>query len=135
MSTRKGDMTTIEFVSFLRSRATNLWVEGEQLCFGAPQGALTPALRAELGARKAELIAFLRQAGPDTNVPQIRPVLRSGPLPLSFAQQRLWFLDQLAPGNVTYTIPTPMRLTGTLDLAALHASFTAIVRRHESLRT
>ncbi|NJN99266.1 MAG: amino acid adenylation domain-containing protein [Anaerolineales bacterium] len=56
-------------------------------------------------------------------------------LPLSFAQQRLWFLDRLEPGSSVYNIPAGFRLHGPLDLAALEQSFTEIVRRHESLRT
>lgn len=55
--------------------------------------------------------------------------------PTSFAQQRLWFLDQLFPGNSFYNVPTAFRLTGMLDLATLEDSFNEIVRRHEVLRT
>jgi len=55
--------------------------------------------------------------------------------PASFAQQRLWFLDQLFPGTSLYNVPTAIRLTGVLDLAALAESFNEIVRRHEVLRT
>jgi amino acid adenylation domain-containing protein len=55
--------------------------------------------------------------------------------PQSFAQQRLWFLDQLVPGNPFYTIPTAVRLVGHLNAAALEQSFKEIVRRHEALRT
>ncbi|MBW4637350.1 MAG: amino acid adenylation domain-containing protein [Gloeocapsa sp. UFS-A4-WI-NPMV-4B04] len=55
--------------------------------------------------------------------------------PTSFAQQRLWFLDQLFPGNSFYNVPTAFRITGMLDLATLEDSFNEIVRRHEVLRT
>ncbi len=59
----------------------------------------------------------------------------TGPQPLSFAQQRLWFLDQLEPGNATYNMPVAIRLTGALQTPALQASFTEILRRQDSLRT
>jgi len=55
--------------------------------------------------------------------------------PLSFVQQRLWFLDQLAPNSGLYNIPSALRLTGTLDIPALNHSLEEIVRRHEALRT
>ena len=55
--------------------------------------------------------------------------------PASFAQQRLWFLDQLIPGNAIYNVPIVIRLTGSLKLAALEQTFNEIVRRHETLRT
>ncbi|MBD1926383.1 amino acid adenylation domain-containing protein [Trichocoleus sp. FACHB-90] len=55
--------------------------------------------------------------------------------PTSFAQQRLWFLDQLISGNAIYNVPTVIRLTGSLNLAALEQTFREIVRRHEALRT
>ncbi|MEH1928141.1 non-ribosomal peptide synthetase [Nostoc sp.] len=55
--------------------------------------------------------------------------------PTSFAQQRLWFLDQLAPGNPFYNVSTALRLTGSLNFTALKQTFTEIVRRHETLRT
>jgi amino acid adenylation domain-containing protein len=55
--------------------------------------------------------------------------------PTSFAQQRLWFLDQLAPGNPFYNVSTALRLTGSLNFTALEQAFNEIVRRHETLRT
>ena len=60
---------------------------------------------------------------------------RTEALPLSFAQQRLWFLDQLEPNSAFYNIPAAVRLSGPLNLAALERTFTEIVRRHEALRT
>ncbi|MFF5016519.1 amino acid adenylation domain-containing protein [Streptomyces sp. NPDC001165] len=55
--------------------------------------------------------------------------------PLSFAQQRLWFLDQLGPGNAAYNMPYALRLSGPVDLDAAVRAFQALVRRHETLRT
>ncbi len=67
--------------------------------------------------------------------PPIQPVPRDGDLPLSFAQQRLWFIDQLDPGNSVYNFPVAVRLKGSLNPAALNRSLNEIVRRHEALRT
>ena len=58
-----------------------------------------------------------------------------GPAPLSFSQQRLWFLDRLKPGSVAYNLPLAVRLEGPLDVAALASSLTEIARRHAVLRT
>ncbi|HEY0734368.1 MAG TPA: amino acid adenylation domain-containing protein, partial [Herpetosiphonaceae bacterium] len=63
------------------------------------------------------------------------PVPRDRDLPLSFAQQRLWFLDQLEPNNPFYNVPAAVRLAGALDVGALQQSLNALVRRHETLRT
>ncbi|MBZ4422002.1 non-ribosomal peptide synthetase, partial [Myxococcus sp. RHSTA-1-4] len=56
-------------------------------------------------------------------------------LELSFAQQRLWFLEQLQPGQIAYNIPVALRLTGALDVGVLSRTFAEVVRRHEALRT
>jgi len=65
----------------------------------------------------------------------IVPANRLLPLPLSWAQQRLWFINQLEGAGVAYHIPGALRLIGTLDKAALQAAFDQIVTRHEVLRT
>lgn len=70
--------------------------------------------------------------------PQIQRIPRrsvQGPVPLSFAQQRLWFVHQLEPGNSAYVIPLVLRLTGALNTKALEKSINTIVDRHEILRT
>ena len=93
-------------------------------------------------AELAEAIAFLvsdKQA--ESAAPQEEPIGPSprratgGPYPLSFAQERLWFLDQLEPGTPAFNIPAATRLRGSLNQEALEESLNRIVRRHESLRT
>ncbi|MEM7352072.1 MAG: amino acid adenylation domain-containing protein [Acidobacteriota bacterium] len=65
----------------------------------------------------------------------LTPVARGGEMPLSFAQQRLWFIDQLQPGSSVYNIPLAQRFERRLDPAVLAAAFGELVCRHESLRT
>ncbi|MCT7952694.1 amino acid adenylation domain-containing protein [Ancylothrix sp. C2] len=62
------------------------------------------------------------------------PISRSESIPLSFAQTRLWFLDQLQPDSAFYNIPLTLRLFGQLNIAALQSSINEIIRRHEALR-
>ncbi len=69
------------------------------------------------------------------STPQIRPLRRDKALPLSFSQQRLWFLDQYEPNSSLYNIPSALRLRGSLNIGALEQSLNEIIRRHESLRT
>jgi acyl-CoA synthetase (AMP-forming)/AMP-acid ligase II/acyl carrier protein len=66
---------------------------------------------------------------------ELAPVSDRKELPLSFAQQRLWFLDQLTPCNAAYHIQVPLHIKGRLNIAAFEQSLDEIVRRHESLRT
>jgi iturin family lipopeptide synthetase A len=67
--------------------------------------------------------------------PPLLAVARDGELPLSFAQQRLWFFNQLEPESAAYNVPGAIRLQGQLNVAALAQSLQEIVRRHEALRT
>jgi arthrofactin-type cyclic lipopeptide synthetase C len=78
--------------------------------------------------------AVLNRAGRST-LAQMVPVSRDQPLPMSFAQQRLWFLAQMAGGNSAYNIPVGLRLRGHLDVDALQRALARIVARHETLRS
>jgi amino acid adenylation domain-containing protein len=83
----------------------------------------------------AESLELSRRGDKSLQLTPIQPVPRDGDLPLSFAQQRLWFIDQLDPGNSVYNFPVAVRLKGSLNLPALEQSLNEIVRRHEALRT
>ncbi len=74
-------------------------------------------------------------AGAGLEAPPIERVARDGELPLSFAQQRLWFIDQLAPGTALYNIPIALRASGELRVDVLSRALGEVVRRHEALRT
>jgi len=83
----------------------------------------------------ARLAQTIQQTGPGRQTPAIRPVGRDRELPLSFGQERLWFLDQLVPGHAFYNMPAAVRAKGLLDVAVLERSVNEVVRRHEALRT
>lgn len=95
------------------------------------------ARRAQLSAAKRALLEQRLAGRSSTQADEqaIRRRPRTGPPPLSFAQQRLWFLSQLEPDLAAYNVPAAVRLIGNLDIAILNWSLNEIVRRHESLRT
>ncbi|MFJ7903269.1 non-ribosomal peptide synthase/polyketide synthase [Streptomyces sp. NPDC096198] len=84
----------------------------------------------------AALAALLARAG-DTGArrPAVLPVARDTAVPMSYAQQRLWFLEEFAPGGAEYVTSLALRLRGPLDTRALTAALGSLVARHESLRT
>ncbi len=127
--------STIRFLSHVRSLGIKLWNEGDRLRFEAPKGAMTPELLGELKERKSEILGFLRQGA--TAAPPLEPVREAErhPIPLSFAQQRLWFIDRLVPESPAYNIARALRLTGRVRVRVVAQSLQEITRRHESLRT
>lgn len=115
-------MTTDDLLNELDARDIRLWREGTRLRYNAPSGALTAALRAEIAARKAALL-------------ERTPELPGKPVPLSFAQVRLWFHEQLQPDAGIYNIPGAVRVIGPLEIVVLEKSLGAVLARHEALRT
>jgi amino acid adenylation domain-containing protein len=136
-------VNTPELLTHLHDLGVKLWSDGQRLRLNAPTGVLTPTLREQVSARKAEILSFIEQAARTAAaVPAAVPPLvpqppesRGTAPPLSFAQQRLWFIDQLEPGSSAYTIAAALSLEGRLDEAALEGALSAIVARHETLRT
>lgn len=121
------------FLAELSRQNVHVQLDGEQMRI-ASKAALPTELVNQLRHRKPEILRFLRQhAKPEPAVP--RRAARPDPLPLSHAQERLWFLDQLEGAGSAYTMPMALRLQGPLDADALERSLRELVCRHESLRT
>ncbi|EGJ29404.1 MULTISPECIES: non-ribosomal peptide synthetase [Moorena] len=130
-------MKTFEFVSYLQNLGVKLWIDKGQLGCQAPKGVITPDLRQDMVERKTEILEFMRKAH-TTQEPlatTIKQIPRDGKLLLSFAQERLWFVNQLFPDNSSYNQPIALNLKGPLNVVALEQSLKEIIQRHETLRT
>src|SRR4051812_6806444 len=91
----------------------------------------------EFTKEQKELLALLLREEMAKHSPE-EPILPRAPgsqPPLSYSQERLWFLDQMEPESALYNIPAAIRLKGSLDISALERSLNEILRRHETLRT
>ncbi|MDF5723198.1 MAG: amino acid adenylation domain-containing protein [Rhizonema sp. PD37] len=127
-----------QFLTELAQRNIQLSVENDQLRFHVPQGGvLTPDLREVLVSRKAELILLLKQNKKNANktdLPLVR-IERTQSFPLSFAQERMWFLNQLEPNSSFYNEILTWQFHGSLNVVALSLSLNKIIQRHSALRT
>ena len=83
-------------------------------------------------AARQALIARRLRARQTAPAARITPRPSGAEVPLSYAQERVWFMDQLAPGEAAYHIAVPLRVRGPLDVDALRAALTALADRHES---
>lgn len=131
-------MSVTDLIADLSQRNVRLWLDGEQLRFRAPQGALTPELKAQLAECKPELVEFLRvvqSSRESSSLPAISPAPRNRDLPLSFSQERLWFTAQWEPESAAYNISDAVAIEGPIELSALEDGLNEIIRRHEILRT
>ncbi len=131
-------MRIYEFLSELREAGIELRVESGRLICNAPRGSADPQLIARIRERRDEFLAFFKRTETEEASQSLPPIARrerSGPLPLSFSQQRAWFLEQLQPGCPLHNIPGGWHLRGPLDVEALRRAIAAIFARHETLRT
>ncbi|MFZ0548312.1 MAG: amino acid adenylation domain-containing protein [Candidatus Promineifilaceae bacterium] len=86
-------------------------------------------------AEMAEVVGDYRRSSTMTAVPPIKPISRDRIIPLSYAQERMWFLHQLAPDNAAYHIPLAVRINRPVNPDILDKAIDALAARHESLRT
>ncbi|MCX5661118.1 MAG: amino acid adenylation domain-containing protein [Planctomycetota bacterium] len=120
----------------LRRKEIRLWIEGDRLRVNAPKGAITPELQAALTQAKPRIIEFLRRAATErAGPPPLVRVPREARLPVSFGQERLWFLQQWEAGSAIFNLSSVIELRGPLDVAVLSRALGEIVKRHEALRT
>jgi amino acid adenylation domain-containing protein len=126
-----------DLLATLRDLDVKVWAEGEQIRVSTPKGTLQPELRQKIKEYKSELLAVLRASQPSGNGANhsIPLTTRAEPLPLSSAQQRMWFLDQLGSGSSAYNLFYSHRILGQFNPVLLEKCFTELVCRHEILRT
>ncbi len=127
-------MRAADLIREMKGRGIQVQLSDGRLRCSGPSGAITEEIRQALIAHKAIIIAALSQSDHSFSAP-IPHASRVGGPPLSFAQQRMWFLYQLEPDDVSYNIPGALRLIGDFDVRAFARAINEIVRRHESLRT
>jgi amino acid adenylation domain-containing protein len=127
-------MSVIDLIASLNAQDIRLWLEDGQLRFSAPKGGMPEKLREELQQNKAAIVEFLARnqgAQPVT----IRRVDPEALQKLSHAQERIWFLCQLTPGNPAFHLPAIFDIRGRLDQNLLERVLNEIVARHTILRT
>ncbi|MBF2063676.1 MAG: amino acid adenylation domain-containing protein [Calothrix sp. C42_A2020_038] len=126
-----------DFLSYLNNLGIQIQVEGNNLNYRAPKGVMTSTLRANLLTHKTKIINFLQKVNTAKNSTSsfIVRASREENLPLSFAQQRMWFLYQLDRENPFYNESLQVEIAGVLNIAALQQSINDIILRHEVLRT
>ncbi len=125
-------MSVSRFLKELRRDGIQIWLDNDQLRYRAPKGALTTQRLQIMKDSRDDILRFLKEAHANRS---LVPVARDGTLPLSFAQQRLWFLAQFEGGSAAYHMAGGIRLKGRLDSNALSKALDCIVARHEVLRT
>ena len=122
---------TSKLVGQLRLHGVELWAEDGRLRYSAPKGVLNDDVLNELKVHKEAIIDLLsaEKNAVASGSTSITPIPRDNHLPLSFAQQRIWFLDELEPDNPFYNVALAKRIRGTIDTDLLRASLFKLIAR------
>ncbi len=128
-------MTVEHLLRRLKELDIQILLDGDRVKFRAPKGRLTPDLEVDLAEHKQEIIQALKAADPSAAQNKIPHVIGQARAPLSFGQERLWFLHRLEPDNPAHNITAHLRVSGRMDLNLLRAAFREVLRRHEVLRS
>lgn len=126
-------MSINEFIKWCVERSISFSLLGsDQLKVNAAPGSLTDEVKAQLKERKADILAWLKQRQRE----RIAPLSQGkNEFPLSFAQQRLWFVDRLQKGSAEYNNPMPIQVSGKFNLDIAEQALRQIIQRHDILRT
>ncbi|MDK2594355.1 non-ribosomal peptide synthetase [Pseudoalteromonas obscura] len=126
-------MNIMTFILELQKKHVFLAVNSGKLSVDAPKGALDSQTLEKLKLHKNEIIEHLSKL---TKIEEeIQPVDNASNYPLSFAQQRLWFIDQVEQGSASYNIPWAFEVKGKFDLSIANRALNAVIEKHQILRT
>ena len=132
-----GDNDVFVFIEELRNRDIRILLDGEQMRVNAPKGSLDDGLKKTIAARRNEIVAALKSAAVPAEkkcgAEVIRQISRNGSLPVSSAQQRFWFMEQMQPGRSEYNTGGPVRYHGLLDIETMRQAVNDLVIRHRVL--
>ncbi|MDX3226207.1 amino acid adenylation domain-containing protein [Streptomyces sp. ME19-01-6] len=130
-------MSVTRFLEDLSARGIRIAPNGEKLSVSGPDGALTDTVKDSIRTHRAEILRFFREYEEEQyrRGVRIERVDRREPIPASYAQQRLWLVEQTATDLSVYNMYFATELRGDLDEAALRGAAGDLVRRHEILRT
>ena len=128
-------MSVLQLLDDVQKTGAKLHLVRNELRIRAPRGALDLSLKTRINAHKSELVEHLRKMDTATDFLQHASSERPDRLPLSFAQERLWFLDKLQPGGTEYNMAAASRFRSEFRAEAFERAIQELVRRHETLRT
>ncbi len=127
-------MNPADLLAQLTAQDVHVSARNSRLVIKARKDAVSAELKGLLQENKAELLEYLENQAESAAAPELVSIDRNGPLPLSFAQQRLWYLDQLQGASTVYTMAFALRLRGVFDDDAMSRALQSLFQRHEALR-